>query len=434
MRLEMKSFRVSNVTLGGKTGLSNHSLQVDPEEIRHIVLQDPRLESVEIAIAKPGESTRTIHVCDAIQPMVKVEGAGQCYPAASGSVETVGSGITHKLAGVAVVLSLEYPPIERNVVGGPPPIYEAILDMSGPGALNQLAKTFNVVLAMKVAGGHTIADYHDAVKKAGHRVSEHLAKTTLSQTADATQQFELGHAPSGLPRVVYIHQVLSQLNLAVPFATWYGNYITDWMPIWIHPNEVLDGALVPSALGGYSVKPTTWEFVNNPVIETLYAAHGKQIDFVGVILQRTRFETFREKQLSANQTRNLAVLIGANAAMITWVSAGNAFVEGMLTLQALEQAGIKTVFMTYEHGGKDGREAPLMYSVPEADALVSVGSLDRPITLPAVKRVIGGSDLAISPEAKERIQAAGEIRLDWNLPVLSAVDHWGFGNSRCVDY
>jgi glycine reductase len=207
------------------------------------------------------------------------------------------------------------------------------------------------------------------------------------------------------------------------------------MPFWTHPNEILEGALTPSALGGYSVKPTTWEFVNNPVIQKLYDAHGTQIDFAGVILQRTRFETFNEKQLSSNQAANLAKLIGAEAAIVTWVSAGNAFIEGILTTQALERAGIKTVFMTYEHGGKDGREAPLMYTVPEADALVSVGSLDRPITLPAVERVIGGTDLSISPEATtERMNASAEIKLDWFLPVVSAVDHWGFGNQICWEY
>jgi glycine reductase len=434
MRLEIRGVHVSDITFGDKTMLAGHVLKLDVEEIRGLVLQDSRLASVAVELAKPGESVRTIHVCDAIQPLVKVEGRGNCYPAASASVETVGTGITHKLNGVSVVLSVEYPQIEKNVVGGPPPIYEAILDMSGPGAQSSLAKTLNVVLAMKLAPGHTIADYHDAVKKAGHRVSEHLAKTTVGQTTDTTSHFQLGNAPSGLPRIIYVHQVLSQLNLAVPFVTWYGNYIADWMPIWVHPNEILDGALVPSALGGYSVKPTSWEFVNNPVIERLYSAHGVEIDFAGVVLQRTRFETFREKQLSANQTANLASLINANAAMITWISAGNAFVEGMLTLQALEHRGIKTVFMTYEHGGKEGREVPLMYSVPEANALVSVGSLDRPITLPPVQRVIGGSDLAISPEAEERISAFGEIKLDWNLPVASAVDHWGFGNYQCVDY
>jgi hypothetical protein len=44
-------------------------------------------------------------------------------------------------------------------------------------------------------------------------------------------------------------------------------------------------------------------------------------------------------------------------------------------------------------------------------------------------------DLNIKPEAgDERIPAAGEIQLDWYLPVQSAVDHWGFGKQICVEY
>ena len=435
MRLEVRSFPVSDIVFGKATRLEDDVLHVDREEIRNLVLQDPRIAAVDVELAHPGESVRIVHVCDALQPLLKVEGPGNCYPAATGSVETVGTGITHKLSGVAVVLSVEYPRIEKVEVGGPPPIYEAILDMSGPGAISALARTLNVVLAIHLAPGYAIADCHDAVKKAGFRVSERLAKTTAEVKAKSSRAYELSQPKKDLPRVVYVNQILSQLNLAVPFATWYGNYITDWMPTWVHPNEILDGALIPSALGGYSVKPTSWEFVNNPVIERLYRAHGTEIDFAGVILHRTRFETFREKQLSSNQAANLAKFIGAQAAIITWVSAGNAFIEGVLTFQALERQGIKAVFMTYEHGGKDGREAPLMYSAPEADALVSVGSLDRPIALPAVQRVIGGSDLGISPEAgDERIEAAGEIKLDWFLPVVSAVDHWGFGKQICRDY
>jgi glycine reductase len=144
---------------------------------------------------------------------------------------------------------------------------------------------------------------------------------------------------------------------------------------------------------------------------------------------------FEDKQLSANQAAKLALLLKADGAIVTWIGAGNAFIEAMLTVQALEREGIKAVLMTYEHGGKEGLEAPLMYTVPEADAVVSIGSLDRPIVLPAVARAVGGDDLSVKPEAgDQRIAATGEIQLDWYLPVQSGVDHWGFGKQTCVEY
>jgi glycine reductase len=127
--------------------------------------------------------------------------------------------------------------------------------------------------------------------------------------------------------------------------------------------------------------------------------------------------------------------MGAQGAIITWIGAGNAFIEGMLTTQALEKLGIRTVFMTYEHGGKDGRESPLMFTVPEANAIVSLGSLDRTITLPAVRRSIGGQDLSVEREAgPERISATSELQLNWYLPIASGLDHWGSGKQICVDY
>jgi len=59
-------------------------------------------------------------------------------------------------------------------------------------------------------------------------------------------------------------------------------------------------------VGGDTTQPTSWEHVNNAVIERLYRAHGNDLEFVGVILHRTRFEFFEEKQLSAKQAATLA--------------------------------------------------------------------------------------------------------------------------------
>jgi len=353
-----------------------------------------------------------------------------------GSVETVGSGVTNRLRGMSVVLSVEYPEypglVEAKVGDAG---LEAVLEMSGPGALGPLSQTVNLVLALDLAPGHSLADYHEAVRMAGFKVARRLAQTTADKSPAQTQHFELTSVPPGLPKIVYIHQVPTQVNLITPYVTWYGSYISDWMPLRVHPNEIIDGALLPTTAGGHAVKPTSWEHVNNPIIERLYAAHGTDLEFSGIILHRTRFESFREKELSANQAAKLASLMGVQGAIITWIRAGNAFVEGMLTVQALEQEGIKTVFMTYEHGGKEGIEQSLIFTVPQADALISLGSLDRPITIPRVNRVIGGNDLNLNPGAGgERIPAHGEMKLDWYLPVLSAVDHWGFGRQICVDY
>ena len=432
MRLDIGTFPVNKIVFDRETRLDDDVLRINRGELERLVQADPRIAEVGIDIVEPGESVRVVHVCDAIEPRIKIGEGGACYPGVLGPVDTVGQGLTHRLRGMSVVLSAEYP---RLVETGTGAAHEAILDMSGPGALSPLSQTVNLVLALRLASGHSLTDYHQAVRMAGFKVSERLAQTTKDKSPPEKKCYELSPVKPGLPKVVYIHQMPTQLNLITPFVTWYGSYVTDWMPLWVHPNEILDGALLPGAQGGHAVKPTSWEHVNHPLIERLYEAHGKDLEFGGVVFQRTRFEVFEEKQLSANQAAKLAKLMGSQGAIITRIGAGNSFIEGMLTAQALEREGIKAVFITYEHGGKEGFEAPLMYTVAEADALVSVGSLDRPLTLPHVDRVVGGNDLSLNPEVgNERIPADGEIVLDWYLPVLSAVDHWGRGNQICVEY
>jgi sarcosine reductase len=432
MRLEIGTFPVARILFGRETRLDGDVLTVDKNELERLVLEDPRISHVEIEIVEPGQSARVIHVCDAIEPRIKVQGPGVCYPGWLGPVDTVGQGVTHRLHGMAVVLSAEYPRLVKTGVGAP---HEAILDMSGPGALSPLSHTHNLVLVLTLAPGYSYGAYNQALRLAGLKASHRLAQTTLGKTPPEYQRYELTPVNADLPKIVYVHQIFTQLNLPAPYFTWYGMYITDWMPLWVHPNEIMDGALLPSTVGSDAVQPTSWEHVNNPVILRLYAGHGLELKFLGVILQRTRFEVSEEKQLSANQTAKLAKLMGAEGAIITWVGAGNAFIESMLTMQQLEREGIKTVFMTYEHGGKEGLEAPLMFTVPEADALISVGSLDRPLTLPPVDHVVGGQDLSLDPEASDwRIPAVGEINLDWRLPIVGGVDPWGFGRQMCVEY
>ncbi len=432
MRLELASFPIKQVTVEphGRTRLQDGHLYVSRLELEGIVCSDVRLSSLQVDVAKPGESARIVHFCDAIEPRLKVSGAGVCYPSLAGGAETVGAGRTHRLSGVAVTLSAEYPSKGSGVGAA----FEAILDMSGPAALSPLSRVFNLVLSVKFAPGFGQTEYHEALRGAGFKVARLLAELTLDQQASEIKVYEL--APTAaLPKVVYIHELLTHVGLPVPYLFWYGRAITDWMPFWAHPNEFFDGALLPNAMGAYAAKPSSWEHVNHPVIQRLYEQHGKTLDFVGVIVHRTRFETFEEKQLSANQAAKLAQLMGAQGAITTWTGAGNAFIEGMLTTQALERLGIKAVFMTYEHGGKDGTESPLMFTVPEANAIVSLGSLDRPLKLPAVQRVIGDTTVNIDREAgPERVDASSEIQVDWYLPIASGLDHWGAGLQICRPY
>ena len=69
-------------------------------------------------------------VRDVIEPRIKVEGAGQCYPGICGrDIATVGQGRTHRLSGMGVV---EVSSVNWHDAGGD--FVETYLDVSGPFA------------------------------------------------------------------------------------------------------------------------------------------------------------------------------------------------------------------------------------------------------------------------------------------------------------
>ena len=113
-------------------------------------------------------------------------------------------------------------------------------------------------------------------------------------------------------------------------------------------------------------------------------------------MQRIRFETNHGKEVGAQNAARLAKAMGADGALVTWIGGGNAFVDVMFTARACEQSGIKTTLVTYEHGGKEGKDSPVLFYLAEADAVVSTGSLDK-------SRGVAVMDKAIGPYEKIKI-------------------------------
>ena len=151
------------------------------------------------------------------------------------------------------------------------------------------------------------------------------------------------------------------------------------MATFVHPNELFDGAItVDTTRSGRGYYPTTWDWQNHPLVLELYAEHGRSLNFGGVILQRIRFETNHGKEVGAQNAARLAKAMGADGALVTWIGGGNAFVDVMFTVRACEQSGIKTTLVTYENGGKEGKDSPVLFYLAEADAVVSTGSSINP--------------------------------------------------------
>ncbi len=445
MELALGTFPVEAVAFGSSPGWCNGTLIIDPVRVRALVLQDPRIPSVSVDLVEPGEATRIIHVRDVIEPRVKVTGPGHVYPGICGHPpETVGEGETFRYLGFGVLICAEPSPHIRRQVSA---ATDNLIDMSGPGAVTVYNTLRYLVLTIDTDAGLEATGWNDALRGAGHRVADDLANLLRGLTPPDRQHFAIAPTDAQLPRVVHVHT----LNASpVPgIGTGIYGYAQRALPILLHPNEILDGAIAGDAVVNYPGK-CTWLQVNNPVLPRLYARHGKDIRWLGCVIARTRWGALREKQLSAYQTVKLAQMLDAQGALVTWNHGGNDIIEVMLTIQGLERAGIKTVFLSIESDIKVVRmtselaetgtdEPPLLFSVPEADAIVSTGKLAPAESLPPMARVVGGEEIVFNDERPNvRTPANGPLDLEalsgGRSPIFGHFDNYGLGCQSYLDY
>ena len=435
MRLEMAEFPVRQIRLGGVYGYQDGTLQVDRDDLTRLVLRDRRIHEASFETVSPGENVRITGIRDVVEPRVKIGGEAQVFPGTMGPVESVGSGVTHRLPGMTVLATAAY---EGTIRAGTGVQRSAILDMSGPGAeASRFSKFVHLVLITRLKEGLGELDAHSAIQKAEFEVARKLAEVTQELTPEKVQRYELKETARPSPRVVLIQGCLTDAQQAHSGVSYYGLPIRESLATLIHPNELLDGAVTVNTTRGVAYSPTTWDWQNHPLALGLYREQAAgRLSFAGVILERIAFDTFHGKEVMAHNTAQLAAQLGADAALVTWIGSGNAFVEVMLTIRACERRGIKTTLVTYEYGGKDGVDSPLLYYVPEANAVVSTGSRDRWIELPEAEKIVGPYEeiRVLSYPGAPSTAARAALTLDARDMIIGGVDNWGGGNWICKAY
>lgn len=434
MRLELANFPVKDVRLGSKINYNKGILEVNKEELLALVREDGRVISADLDIAFPGEKTRIVRIRDVVEPRLKVSGPGCVFPGIMGPVETVGEGRTHRLSGVTVMPLAEYQPI---IPSGTTAQSAGFIDMWGPAAqVTPFASTINIVPIFKLIDGVSEQDAHAAIQSAEFRVARRLAETTRRMTSKDVEVFELSKVDSSLPRVIYILGCLTEAGAPVDIS-YYGLPIREALPTFVHPNEFLDGALTSDARRATGNVMSTWEMLNQPVVLGLFKEHGKRLNFLGVILQRTRFLTEHGKQVTAACTSQMARLLGADGVIQTTMTpSGNNYMDIMFTLQDCERKGVKTVLLTPEWGGREGTEIPLVFSVPEATAVVSTGGMEHVVSVPAPAKVIGcaqGELIRTHPEDPPYSPWSERVMDGWG-EVIGGVDWWGRLHYTCKGY
>jgi glycine reductase len=435
MRLEIAEFPVSKIRLGNRFRYDNEILDVDEGALIALVLEDRRITNATLAVASPGERTRITGIRDVVEPRHKVSGSGQVFPGVLGAVENVGDGRTHRLSGMTVIAAAEY---DGTIRAGTTVQRSGILDMAGPGAeISRFSSYLHLVLSFKIAPGLGELDAHSAIQLAEYKVAQRLAQSTEGLPQGKTAVYDLSAKDPQLPNVMLVQGCITDPQHVHSGIGYYGLSLRSSMATFVHPNEFFDGAVtVDTTRSGRGYYPTTWDWQNHPLILELYAAHGKSLNFAGVIMQRIRFETHHGKEVGAQNAARLAKAMGADGALVTWIGGGNAFVDVMLTVRACERNGIKTTLVTYENGGKEGKDSPVLFYLPQADAVVSTGSLDKTLELPAMERVIGPYErIKIFPyPGAATVPATDALSLEARDVMIGGADIWGQGQFRCAEY
>lgn len=429
--LQLASYEVKEVRAGDSTSYRDGVLTINIEELGALLLEDPLLADVQVRLVAPGDDARIIHIIDAAEPRVRVSDPGLDFPGVVGPIHPVGVGTTNRLAGMAVIETLEALP------GEPTYWREAMLDMSGPGAeYSPFAGLQLVTLSFTPAAGLFSSEGDDkslynvfegspavtrvknAVRAAGIRAGIYLAAATKDQVPDWVDTYEgPGGAAEGLPKIVYLYQVQGPRYYGEVLPRAGAMTAPAHLPMFVNPTEILDGGMVSmSSLGGCK-RELTYLMQNHAVIKELYQRHGKDLDFRGVIIC-SNGDNVSSKQRIATVATGIARHVGADGAVMNYLGGGHAAVDVMVTCKELEKHGIRTVLLLMEMSSEPG-ESGFVDFVPEADAIVSTGNYEETVELPAMGTVIGGDRILVSEQ-----EAGGPLNLTVRH-LLSATSQFG---------
>ena len=420
MRLEMGHIYIKDIQFASESKIEDGILYVSEEAVKAVALEDEKIKSVSFDIAKPGESVRITPVKDVIEPRVKVEGRGGVFPGVIAKVDTVGEGKTYALKGMAVVTA-------GKIVG----FQEGIIDMTGPGAdYTPFSKTLNLVMVCEPVDDIKQHDYEKAVRFAGFRVATYIAELARDLTPDETKVYETCTIKEGfekypdLLRVAYVQMLQSQGLLHDTYV--YGVDAKKIVPTILSPTEVMDGAIVSGNCVSACDKNPTYVHENNPVVHDLFEEHGKTINFVCQIITNENVY-LADKQRSSDWTAKLCKMLDLDGVIVSQEGFGNPDTDLIMNCKKIEAEGVKTVIITDEYAGRDGKSQSLADADAAADAVVTGGNANQVVILPKLDKVIGTLDYVtkIAGASEETLREDGSLEVE--LQVLTgATNETGF--------
>jgi glycine reductase len=379
LQLTLAIHPIDRIRFGDVTQLAGETLDVSLEELRANALEDARVESVEFEIVAPGEGCRIGGVYDIVEPRAKHPADGVDFPGVLGPPQPAGRGTTHVLRGAAVTVLED--------AGA------RVIEMRGEAAdYSPYAPLNHLVVIPRLRSTLRRHEAENARRRLSLKMAVCLGKAAIGVAPRVSEIYETrgpGEArKEGVPRIAYIGQVHSRQRVAeVDEQIIYGTNTTGMLPIVLHPNEWLDGAILPG-----NSRLDTYLYQNHPVVSELYRSHqAGDISFVGTIATFGANDNF-DRELNCRMAAEQAKwVLQADGVVLTKCGGGAPHADMGLTALYCERLGMRTVVQINPGPGDQSAESAVLFNYPEVDAIVytTSGGIEWPAS--RVERVIAAT-------------------------------------------
>ncbi len=424
MKLELRKIKVTDIILGSENSFADGVLSVNRDDLIQEMKKIVNVKDIKIDIAKPNEKTRIIPVKDVIEPRYRVGTKDSYFAAVTGEAHQAGQGVVNVFDGAAIVTI-------GDIVG----FQEGVIDMWGEGAKwTPFSKTLNIVVDITVDEGLSSHEHEQTVREVGLKAAEYVGKISADVTKYEEKIYEMGSIFEetakypNLPKVVYVEMLISQGLLHDGYI--YGVNSGQILPTLLHANEEIDGAVISGNCVAACDKITTYQHQNNPLVLDLYDRHGKDINFLGVVLT-PELTTLTGKFRTCDYTAKLCKMLGADGVIVSEEGYGNPDSDLLMICERLEKSGIKTVLVTDECAGWEGDSQPLADTSESAVAVVSTGNVSHVVKMEKADKILG------DPKAIENLAGGwagayneedGSIVMELNA-VIGSTSEIGYHNA-----
>jgi glycine reductase len=206
-------------------------------------------------------------------------------------------------------------------------------------------------------------------------------------------------------------------------------------PTLIHPNEILDGALVNPYTQNRNM--TTYSIQNNAIIKELYKRHGRDLIFAGVVIAVASPEPIQRDRWTRMATNLISNILGADGVIATKVHGGAAHLDPGMVCEQCEALGIKTVYFIMCGNSKGSLASEILYPAKALNGIISYGQLTETMQLPGQpERIVGGSPDTpyVFDPVRDRDQKVGDKDLIIQATLAGLYDHFGAAKIQAVQY